>query len=93
MHLGFIGFGLIGGSIARAVRANPATADWTMAAWSPQARGRVGRRRGRRRSSVATPEAVLDGADLVIWRLTTACLALIDRLAGPWRGLCRRMPW
>ena len=35
----FIGFGLIAGSVARAVRANPATADWTMAAWSPTGTG------------------------------------------------------
>ena len=39
MQLGFIGFGLIAGSIARAVRANPATARWQMAAWSPSGTG------------------------------------------------------
>ena len=39
MQIAFLGFGLIGGSIARAVRANPETKDWTMAAWSPSGEG------------------------------------------------------
>ena len=39
MQIAFLGFGLIGGSIARAVRANPETKDWTMSAWSPSGDG------------------------------------------------------
>jgi prephenate dehydrogenase len=86
MHLGFIGFGLIAGSIARAVRTNPASVDWTMAAWSPSGDGpRRAADDGIVDVAAAVPEAVLAGADLVILAApATACLALIDRLAGLW---------
>ncbi len=89
MHVGFLGFGLIAGSIARAVRANPATADWTMAAWSPSGDGpRRAATEGVTDVAVTGPEAVLAGADLVVLAApATACLALIDLLAGPWRDL------
>jgi prephenate dehydrogenase len=91
MHVGFIGFGLIAGSIARAVRANPATASWTIAAWSPSGEGPT-RAKADRVVTVAakTPEAVLADADLVILAApATACLALIDQMVGPWRHLLR----
>lgn len=91
MHLGFIGFGLIAGSIARAVRANPATSGWTMAAWSPSGEGPT-RAAAERIVDVAAerPESVLADADLVILAApVTACLTLIDQLAGPWRPLLR----
>jgi len=89
MHIGFIGFGLIAGSIARAVRGNPATADWTMAAWSPSGEGpRRAAIEGIVDVAATAPEAVLGDADLVVLAApATACLALIDRLAGPWRSL------
>ena len=87
MHLGFLGFGLIAGSIARAVRANATTSDWTMAAWSPSGEGpRLAAAAGILDDAVAAPEAVLDGADLIVLAApATACLELIERLAGPWR--------
>jgi prephenate dehydrogenase len=87
MHLGFIGFGLIGGSVARAVRANPATADWTMAAWSPSGTGPASALvEGIVDTAARTPESALDGTDIVVLAApATACLELIDRLAGPWR--------
>jgi prephenate dehydrogenase len=45
MRVGFLGFGLIAGSIARAIRQNPATGGWThrglVAPWRrPRPRGR-----------------------------------------------------
>jgi prephenate dehydrogenase len=91
MHLGFIGFGLIGGSIARAVRANPATRGWRMAAWSPSGTGPSQALQERVVDvAAAGPEAALADADLVILAApATACLPLIDQLVGPWRHLLR----
>jgi prephenate dehydrogenase len=88
MQLGFIGFGLIAGSIARAVRSNPATLGWTMTAWSPSGDGpRRAAADGVVDVAAPDPEAVLPGADLVILAgPATACLAHIDQLAGPWRA-------
>jgi len=88
MHLGFIGFGLIAGSIARAVRGNPATSDWTMAAWSPSGAGsRQAVEDGVLDAAAAEPEAAFADADLVILAgPVTACLDYIDRLGGPWRS-------
>jgi prephenate dehydrogenase len=88
MHLGFIGFGLIAGSIARAVRANPASAAWTMTAWSPTGTGPA--------RAVAdavidlaapSPMGALEGADLVVLAgPATACLEALDNLGGAWRA-------
>ena len=88
MHLGFIGFGLIAGSIARAVRANPASSTWTMAAWSPAGDGPDrALAEGVVDAAAKRPDDVLDDADVVVLAApATACLALIDELAGPWRS-------
>ena len=67
MQIAFLGFGLIGGSIARAVRANPETKDWTMAAWSPSGEGP--RKAAADRvidAAEAKAEAVLRDADLIV---------------------------
>ena len=87
MHLGFLGFGLIAGSVARAVRANAAAADWTMAAWSPTGTGPASAlAEGIIDRAAHAPESTLDGAEIVVLGApATACLELIDRLAGPWR--------
>lgn len=89
MHLAFLGFGLIGGSIARAVRANPSTADWVITAWSPSGDGpRQAVAHGVVDTAAGAPEAALTGADIVVLAApATSCLTLIDRLAGPWRTL------
>jgi prephenate dehydrogenase len=91
MHVGFIGFGLIAGSIARAVRANPATASWTIAAWSPSGEGPAQAKADQVIGLAAkSPEAALADADLVVLAApATACLSLIDQLTGPWRHLLR----
>jgi prephenate dehydrogenase len=88
MHVAFVGFGLIGGSIARAVRANPATPDWIMSAWSPSGRGpEQAVVDGTIDRADRTPEGALADADLVVLAgPPTACLAALDDLAGPWRG-------
>ena len=91
MRVGFLGFGLIAGSIARAIRANPATADWAIAAWSPSGDGPSrGLAEGIVDVAAAEPEIVLPDADLVVLAApATVCLTLIDRLGGPWRPLLR----
>jgi prephenate dehydrogenase len=91
MQVSFLGFGLIAGSIARAVRANPDTRDWTLAAWSPSGEGP-------RRAAAdlvidvagAKAEAVLRDADLIVLAgPATSSLPLIDKLAGRWRNVIR----
>jgi prephenate dehydrogenase len=86
MHIGFIGFGLIGGSIARAVRANDASSSWTMRAWSPSGEGpRRAAADGMIDVAAGSPEDALAGADLVVLAgPATACLASLDDLAGRW---------
>ncbi len=88
MHLGFIGFGLIAGSIARAVRANRADPAWTMSAWSPSGDGPArALADGTIDRVAATAEAALVDADLVILAAPpTACLTALDDLAGRWHG-------
>ncbi|MBA3236083.1 MAG: prephenate dehydrogenase/arogenate dehydrogenase family protein [Chloroflexi bacterium] len=91
MHVGFLGFGLIGGSIARAVRANPSTAAWTMAAWSPSGHGPTSAAADRT-IDVAAPSPVdaTADADLVVLAApATTCLMLLNRLAGPWASSLR----
>ena len=89
MHIAFLGFGLIAGSIARAVRSNPLTSDWAIVAWSPSGDGpRQALADGVVDVAAAAPEAALSGADVVVLAApATACLTLIDRLGGPWRTL------
>ena len=89
MHLAFLGFGLIAGSIARAVRSNPLTSDWAIVAWSPSGEGpQQARSDGVVDVAAGAPQVALAGADMVVLAApATACLTLIDRLAGPWRTL------
>src|SRR4249920_537836 len=88
MHVAFLGFGLIAGSIARAIRANRTTDDWTVVAWSPSGDGpRQAVNDGVVDRLADDPPAALAGADLVVLAApATECLTLIDRLAGPWRS-------
>lgn len=87
MHVGFVGFGLIGGSIARAVRVTPAQPAWTISAWSPSGRGPTQAvADGTIDRAATTPEQAIAGADLVVLAgPPTACLAAIDDLVGRWR--------
>ena len=84
MHVTFLGLGLIGGSVALALRDS---GGWTAAAWSPTGAGPAqALASGIIDSAPATLEGALAGADLVVLAAPpTACLALLDRLAGPAR--------
>ncbi|MFL5669864.1 MAG: prephenate dehydrogenase [Chloroflexota bacterium] len=88
MHIAFLGFGLIAGSIARTVRTTRALDGWTMAGWSPSGAGPEQAKADGVLNVVATsPNTVILGADIVVLAApATDCLALIDRLAGPWRS-------
>ena len=88
MHIAFLGFGLISGSIARAVRVSRALDGWTMAGWSPSGDGPERARADGVLNVVAhSPNTAVLGADLVVLGApATDCLTLIDRLAGPWRS-------
>ncbi len=84
MRVAFIGLGLIGGSIARALRARPDADVARLVAWSPEGRGPA-RAREAGVVDVAAPglAEALRGADLVILAAPPlATLELIDRIAG-----------
>ncbi len=85
MHLTFLGLGLIGGSVARAVRE---AGGWTAAAWSPSGSGPIDAlAAGVIDAAPATLAGALAGADLVVLGAPPgACLDLMARLAGPERA-------
>jgi prephenate dehydrogenase len=82
MRLAILGFGQIGGSVARALRER-AAGDWSIAAWSPSGAGpRQAAREGVIAHAADSVEATIDGADLVLLAAPPlACLGLLDRLA------------
>jgi prephenate dehydrogenase len=86
MRLGILGFGLIGGSIARAIRASGA--DWSVAAWSPTGGGpHAAVADGTIDAAPPTIEAAIAGADLVVLAAPPlACIELIGRLGGSLRS-------
>lgn len=86
MQISFLGFGLIAGAIAQAIRADPPSSVRRMVAWSPSGQG----------PSLALADGVIDlaaasgpeaiaGADLVILAApATVCLSMIDAMSGEW---------
>ena len=82
-RIAFLGFGLIGGSIALAIR--EAGYRGTLVAWTPAGRGPAeAKRRGIVDDATATSHATLDGADLVVLAgPPLAILAQLDELGGP----------
>jgi prephenate dehydrogenase len=87
MLVTILGFGLIGGSIARALNARGEPERWNITAWSRSA-GPVlqALEDGAIQMAAETPEEAVAGADLVILGAPPlVCLDLIDALAGPWR--------
>jgi prephenate dehydrogenase len=84
MRVAFLGFGLIAGSIARAVRAAPDAVDWTMAAWSPSGAGpALAAGDDTIDLAAASPAIAIRGADLVLLAAPVpACLTLMDDLAA-----------
>ncbi len=89
MRIALLGFGLIGGSIARALGAAPDRDAWSVTAWSPSGRGPAqAARDGVVTRSARTPEEALDGVQLVVLAAPpTATLDLVDRLGGPLRSV------
>ena len=85
MHVTFLGLGLIGGSVALALRE---AGGWTAAAWSPSGAGPASAlASGVIDAAPATLDRALADADLVVLAAPpTACLALLDRLAGEARA-------
>lgn len=90
MRVSILGFGLIGGSIARALQsargAEPAV--WEVVGWSPTGRGPArARAEGIIERAAATVAEAIDGADLVVLAAPPlACLELLDELAGAARA-------
>jgi prephenate dehydrogenase len=83
VKVALLGFGLIGGSIAYALRRNPE--DWTIAAWSPTGQGpAIARAEELIDEAADSPARAIHEADLVVIAAPPlAALALIDDLAGP----------
>jgi prephenate dehydrogenase len=90
MRIGLLGVGLIGGSIARALRERGpgGGGGYEVVAWSPTGDGPAAAARdGVIDQTAASPEAALAGADVVVLAgPAPVCLAQLDDLAGPWRG-------
>jgi prephenate dehydrogenase len=91
MRLAILGFGLIGGSVARALR-DREPGNWTIAAWSPAGTGaRQAASEGFIDLAAPDARAAITGADLVLLAAPPlACLALLDDLAGPLRSALGR---
>jgi prephenate dehydrogenase len=87
MRIAILGFGLIGGSIARALAVAPDRVAWSVAAWSPTGHGpAVAAGDGTVAEAATDPESAIDGAHLVVIAAPpTATLDLLDRLGGPLR--------
>jgi prephenate dehydrogenase len=90
MRIALLGFGLIGGSIARALaeRGGAASGHGPIAAWTPTGDGPAAALGdGVIDVAAATPEAALDEAELVVLAgPAPVCLAQLDDLAGAWSG-------
>ena len=83
MRLALLGFGLIGGSIARAIRADPTAGISSVVAWSPSGHGpRAAVDEKVIDAAARSPEEALEGAELVVLAADPlACLDLLDLLA------------
>jgi prephenate dehydrogenase len=84
MKIAFLGLGLIGGSVASALRAAPAYAGVTLAAWTPSGDGpRRALAAGLLDDAPADPADAVRGAGLVILAAPPlACVALVHRLGA-----------
>lgn len=89
MRMALLGFGLIGGSIARAVRERgPTPPGDHVSAWTPSGDGPgAAAREGVIDLAATSPEEAIEGADLIVLAgPAPVCLAQLDDLAGAWRG-------
>ncbi|MEI7744451.1 MAG: prephenate dehydrogenase/arogenate dehydrogenase family protein [Chloroflexota bacterium] len=88
MRISFLGLGLIGGSIAGALRDGASGGIPVIAAWTPGGSGpREALAAGIIDHAAASPEEAVAGADLVVLAAPPlACVELIVRLGGLWAG-------
>ncbi|HEY4633365.1 MAG TPA: prephenate dehydrogenase/arogenate dehydrogenase family protein [Candidatus Limnocylindrales bacterium] len=88
MRVALLGLGLIGGSIARALRRDHAAA-WSIVAWTPSGRGPAAALQAGVIDEAATsPSDAVRSADIVVLAAPVpACLELLDRIAGEWAGV------
>ena len=88
MRIALLGLGLVGGSLARAVRRG---GQDLLVAWTPSGAGpAAGLAGGVLDEAPPSPEAAIEGADLVVLAAPPLeCLELIDRIAGAWRSALR----
>ncbi|MFL5749512.1 MAG: prephenate dehydrogenase, partial [Chloroflexota bacterium] len=86
MRVAFLGLGLIGGSVARALAGHPG--EWRAAAWTPSGAGpRLAAEEGVIELAASTPAAAVEGAGLVVLAAPPLdCLDLLRLLAGPLRS-------
>jgi prephenate dehydrogenase len=84
-RIAFLGFGLIGGSIAAALRVAGAPSE--LVAWTPSGVGpELGMRKGLLDAAAPSAAKAIDGAGLVVLAgPPIAILALVDELGGPLR--------
>jgi prephenate dehydrogenase len=89
MRVSIAGFGLIGGSIARALHERTEPGTWHVTAWSRNpAPVQKGLEEGAVDVAAPSLEAALDGAEIVILAAPPlTCLELLDRIGGPLRTL------
>ena len=86
MRVALLGFGLIGGSIAHALRASGG--EWRVTAWSPSGHGpRAAQQAGVIDGAAVDIGTTMADADIVVLAAPPlACIELLDALAGPLRG-------
>jgi len=93
MRIAFLGFGLIAGSIARAIHAAPGAPllNASLIAWSPSGNGPLAAvDEGVLDEAAAHPASAVADADLVILAgPPLVCLELVDRLAGDLASVLR----
>lgn len=88
MLIGFLGFGLIGGSIARALRETGGSPEFRLVAWTPGGTGPAQAVADGVLDAVAhSPVEAIGGADLIVLAAPPLdCLGLLDELGGPGRA-------
>ncbi len=84
MRVAFLGLGLVGGSLARALH----DAGWDVTAWTPAGTGpRAARAAGAVDVACGSVEQAVRGAEMVVLSApVSACLELLDRLGGAARS-------
>ncbi|MEO5884754.1 MAG: prephenate dehydrogenase/arogenate dehydrogenase family protein [Candidatus Limnocylindrales bacterium] len=91
MKVAFLGFGLIGGSVARALRErgpDEGAVPTVITAWSPSGRGpSAAVLDGIVDVAATSPQAAIEAAELVVLAGPPGvCLDMLDDLAGAWRS-------